>query len=54
MIDFLSMAVNRASLPAHVAKQTKKFTALLKKLKSYGLKLPESIILNPLAKKYLC
>ena len=48
------MAVNRASLPAHIAKQAKKFTALLKKLKAKGLKLPESIVLNSLAKKYLC
>ena len=54
MLDFLKMAVNRCNLPEHQEQQQKKFTKIIKKMKSSNLKLPESIISNSLAQKYLC
>ena len=48
------MAVNRSSIPQQIALHKKKFTAILKKMKVEGIRLPESIIQNSLAQKYIC
>jgi len=53
-LDFLKMAVNRCVLPQHQALHKKKFTKVLQKMKASNLKLPESIITNAYAQKYLC
>lgn len=54
MLDFLKMALNRCSLPQQLETHKKKFTAILKKMKAKGIRLPESIDLNPVAQKYIC
>lgn len=54
VLDFLKMCCNRA-FPHQMEAQKKKFSAVLKKLKSQGLpSFPLDIVKNQVAQKYLC